>query len=284
MLQYKILSTMSGETLRQAFVEAFSDYQVKIDLPYWKFRQMLRRRGYYPSLSMGAFDDGQLIGFVLTGFRTWGGRATAYDLGTGVLPEYRRQGITTELFGRVKSLLLEKQAEQYLLEVLKPNSSAIRLYEKQGFEVRREFSCFRADRDVLIRRHRSMHLKAERAGRLDLRQLQGYWDFEPSWQNSIASVEAVPKAFESFVVRFDDTIAGYGILEKKTGDIPQIAVSKDFRGNGIAGIILAEIARASESETLSILNVAALQEPTEKFLADAGFSPFVGQYEMVLKF
>jgi len=283
MLQYKILGTMSGETLRQAFVEAFSDYQVKIDLPYWKFRQMLRRRGYYPSLSMGAFDDGQLIGFVLTGFRTWGGRATAYDLGTGVLPEYRRQGITTELFGRVKSLLLEKQAEQYLLEVLKPNSSAIRLYEKQGFEVRREFSCFRADRDVLIRRHRSMHLKAERAGRLDLRQLQAYWDFEPSWQNSIASVEAVPKAFESFVVRFDDTIAGYGILEKKTGDIPQIAVSKDFRGNGIAGIILAEIARASESETLSILNVAALQEPTEKFLADAGFSPFVGQYEMVLK-
>lgn len=41
---------------------------------------------------MGAFDNEELVGFVLNGFRNWYGKTTVYDTGTGVLPKYRRQG------------------------------------------------------------------------------------------------------------------------------------------------------------------------------------------------
>jgi len=46
-----MLKNVEMETLHIAFVEAFSDYQVKIDLPFWKFHQMLKRRGFDPELS-----------------------------------------------------------------------------------------------------------------------------------------------------------------------------------------------------------------------------------------
>ncbi len=112
-------------------VDAFFDYQVKIELPEWKFQQMLQRRGYYPEISIGAFDGNSLVGFVLNGLRSWNGNTTVYDLGTAVLPDYRRQGITKEMLHSVHKLLKEKQVEQYLLEVITSNESAFRLYPNQ---------------------------------------------------------------------------------------------------------------------------------------------------------
>jgi len=67
-----------------------------------------------------------------------------------------------------------------------------------------------------------------------LRQLTEFWDFKPSWQNSIDSISAIPEAFLYSIIRFDNNIVGYGIIDKKTGDIPQIAVNKDYKGEGIA--------------------------------------------------
>lgn len=48
MYSYKMLDKISMATLHEAFVDAFSDYQVKMDLPFWKFQQMLQRRGITP--------------------------------------------------------------------------------------------------------------------------------------------------------------------------------------------------------------------------------------------
>ena len=57
------------------------------------------------------------MGFVLNGFRDWNGKATVYDLGTGVIGEYRKQGITSNIMSCLKALLKEEGVEQYLLEV-----------------------------------------------------------------------------------------------------------------------------------------------------------------------
>lgn len=280
MFSYKILDRTSTETLHKIFLDAFSDYQVKMDLPIWKFKQMLQRRGYVPEMSIGAFKNEMLVGFVLNGFRNWNEKSTVYDLGTGVTAEYRRQGITSNMLLNIKKALKQKQVEQYLLEVIKSNTSAVELYKKQGFEIQREFQCFQLDKNKYnqIATH-----KVEHVDRINLRQLTEFWDFKPSWQNSIDSISAIPEAFLYSIVRFDNTIVGYGIIDKKTGDIPQIAVNKDYRGNGIARSIMTDMIKNTESYKISVLNVDNQSKSTKDFLLKLGFEYSVGQYEMLLK-
>jgi len=280
MILYQSLERTSLETLHKAFVEAFSDYQVKIDLPFWKFEQMLQRKGFNPEVSIGAFENDKVVGFVLNGVRLWNGKVTVYDVGTGIIGEYRRQGLTSDMLLHIKKLLKDKKVEQYLLEVLKENQAAIQLYQKQGFTVEREFSCFQLNKDEFIP---IATCKVEKAANIDFDQLEEFWDFKPSWQNSMESICSIPEAFSYIVAKVDETIVGYGVIDKRTGDIPQIAVNKDYRGNGIASSILTTLLENTESENISVLNVEAPFEPVEKYLEKAGFEFEVGQYEMLLK-
>ncbi|MCP1182200.1 GNAT family N-acetyltransferase [Paenibacillus sp. 1781tsa1] len=281
MYSYKMLDKISTETLHQAFVDAFSDYQVKMDLPFWKFQQMLQRRGYHPEISMGAFKDGIMVGFVINGLRSWNGKATAYDLGTGVVQECRRQGVTSHLLLNIRKLLKEKNIAQYLLEVIQSNESAAQLYSKQNFKIQREFSCFQLEKDKFIPK---TTCAVECVERIDLEQFKEFWDVEPSWQNSIDSIYAVPEVFSYVVARQDDKIVGYGIIDQKTGDIPQLAVNPNYRGKGIASSILTEMVKRTESPIISVLNVESHLKPMGDFLlVKSGFTYHVGQYEMLLK-
>lgn len=75
----------------------------------------------------------------------------------------------------------------------------------------------------------------------DWRELTEFWDFAPSWQNSIDSINAVSDSFIYSIVHLDDNIVGYGVIDKKTGDIPQIAVNKNYRRKGIAKSIITDL-------------------------------------------
>jgi ribosomal protein S18 acetylase RimI-like enzyme len=145
MFSYSTLEGISIEELHRAFLNAFSDYQVNVKLPLSEFQEMLQRRGFVQNASIGAFQNDKLVGFVLNGIRDWNGRLTSYDLGTGVIEMYRRQGITSNMFQNSKQLLQKMQVEQYLLEVIQTNTSAVQLYKKQGFSTLRDFECFYFD-------------------------------------------------------------------------------------------------------------------------------------------
>ncbi|AFS77588.1 acetyltransferase, GNAT family [Gottschalkia acidurici 9a] len=280
MFSYKILDKTSAEEIHKTFIDAFSDYQVKMDLPLLKFKQMLKRRGYVPDISIGAFENDRLVGFVLNGLRSWNENRTAYDIGTGVVGEYRRQGITSNMLMSAKEVFKEKQVDQYLLEVIKSNTSAVQLYKKQGFEIQREFMCFQLDKDKYSP---TKNYRVEHVDRIEWSQLIEFWDFKPSWQNSVDSIDAISESFIYSIVRFDKDIVGYGIIDKKTGDIAQIAVSKRHRRKGIARSIITDMIENTESHKISILNVDNKFESTKDFLSKIGFKHSVSQYEMILK-
>ncbi len=84
-------------------------------------------------------------------------------------------------------------------------------------------------------------------------------------------------------MRFDNKIVGYGIIDKKTGDIPQIAVNKDYRGEGIARSIITDMIKNTDPHKISVLNVDDQSESTKNFLLQLGFEYSVSQYEMLLK-
>lgn len=69
MFSYRTLDNIQIEILHKAFVDAFSNYAVNMEIPIWKFEQMLQRRGYVPEISIGAFINETLIGFVINGCR-----------------------------------------------------------------------------------------------------------------------------------------------------------------------------------------------------------------------
>ncbi|WP_262428295.1 hypothetical protein [Paratissierella segnis] len=59
MLNLKTLEGINTETIYDAFIKAFSDYPVEMNLSLNKFNNMLKRRGYSPEFSMGAFEGSE---------------------------------------------------------------------------------------------------------------------------------------------------------------------------------------------------------------------------------
>jgi ribosomal protein S18 acetylase RimI-like enzyme len=280
---YRTLEDIGTEVLHETFVEAFSDYLVKIDLPLWKFETMTRRRGMDPAMSLGAFSGDRLVGFILNGVRDWGGRRTAYDTGTGVVPEFRKQGATTGMFLRTLEVLKGKGIEQYLLEVIKENDPAGNLYRKQGFRTVRGLSCYLGSREAFEEGEASeVELVKLPVDALGWERLSRFWDFEPSWQNSVDSVMAVPETLRAVTAVAGDQVVGYGIVEPRTGDVPQLAVDRDHRGKGVGRAILGSLAQLAESENLAVINLEETSEAANEFVLAEGFAPYASQYEMLL--
>lgn len=284
MISYKSLTGVPLETIHRCFVDAFSDYQVRMEMPLGKLRRMLERRGFDPMLSVGAFADHTLVGIILNGRREWNGRDTIYDTGTGVVPEYRRQGITSAMFQEVLKLASGLGIRQCLLEVIRTNAPAVELYQKQGFEITRVLECYRAPKEDVLKKGRGAAegLDITPVGESDWDVLRSFWDFQPSWQNSIASVRAAPTEFETVVAKEEGRVVGYGVIERRSGDVPQLAVAKPFRRRGIGRSILNDLAARCEAPHLAVINVEGGRSEVDAFLTKSGFAPFVGQYEMVL--
>jgi ribosomal protein S18 acetylase RimI-like enzyme len=283
MLIYNTFENTNIEKLHNTFLDAFSDYQVKMDLPLLKFQQMLLRRGYIPEASIGAFNNNILVGFILNAIRQWNDKSTAYDTGTGVVKSHREHGITSNMFLNAKQLLKKIGVEQYLLEVIQSNTSAVNLYKKQGFQISRSFECFILDKNKFTSIPTYKVQPINIINESDFRELTTFWDFKPSWQNSIDSVNTISDNFIYSIVNIDDIIVGYGIIDKNTGDIPQIAVSKNHRCKGIGRSILANLLNSTKSCSISVLNVDSQCDSMKDFLVNLGFKQHVKQYEMVLK-
>src|SRR5215216_4987635 len=130
MIFYRLLSARDLPSLYDCFLEAFSDYEVDMQMSREQFEQRIARDGVELEISAGAFDDGKMIGFYMNGVGLWQGKQTAYDAGTGVIPEYRGRGVAKDLFAFVVERLREVSVSQYLLEVLTSNDRAVSLYRK----------------------------------------------------------------------------------------------------------------------------------------------------------
>ncbi|QIK69417.1 GNAT family N-acetyltransferase [Erysipelothrix sp. HDW6C] len=275
MITLKSLSGFSLETIHDAFVKAFSDYAVPMNPDIHAFKAMLLRRGFDKHVSVGAFADDLLVGFILNGSRLWTGKSTIYDLGTGVLPSYRRQGLTTRMFSFALTLF---NHDQYLLEVLQSNTSAIALYEKQGFKVVRNFDCYQGKQDQ-IRCQDIVEVK--RVESLNAVPLGMFTDCNYAWQNATDSVNAVVDIFHYYCAYDGSHVIGYGCVDPITGDVPQFAVSKEYRRRGIGTQLLKKLGAVSQTGVVKFINVDESVDSMRRFLDANGMHVFVKQFEMI---
>jgi GNAT superfamily N-acetyltransferase len=101
---------------------------------------------------------------------------------------------------------------------------------------------------------------------------ESWFDMQPSWQNSLASLR---RASEPYEVLGDDR--GFVVVFPSNGDVPLLAVRRDQRRNGIGRSLLAAAAHRV-GKPLRIMNVEDRFEP---FLERIGAKKLVRQIEMV---
>jgi len=280
-MKIRSLRETSLETVHAAFTEAFSDYEVQIQVPFEKFLDMVKIRDLKLEYSIGCFDGEKLVSFIVCGYRTAGGKKYCYDGGTGTIKEFRRKGIGSDLLHRLIEELKNKNIESFILEVLENNVAAIELYKKHGFITTRRLECYECkrsdlkpvqDHDLLIVKDAGIYKNMDHA-KLKL--------YTPSWQNAYASIENVIEKY-AFVSLFkDDLVAGYGFINKAGGDMPQIGIHEGWREMGLEAILIRELLKETASERVTVLNVSENNYLGMK-LKELGFKNFINQLEMKL--
>jgi ribosomal protein S18 acetylase RimI-like enzyme len=275
------LADVSYDAIYQAYHEAFAEYEVLLSKD--QFWVMINRRGYNPSLSFGAFDGDRLVAFTLNGIGYFDGKKTAYDTGTGTLKEYRGRGLAARVFNESLPHLKNAGVEQYLLEVLQHNPSAISVYKNVGFAATRELSYFKTDAANLtsLRPLLPLGLFFERVDLSSTPDMETLWDFTPSWQNSFDSVKRQLNDFRFIGVYDCKRLVGYGIFEPYTGDITQIAVEPSYRRRGVGSAILAKLLEENRCNEVKAINVEPKSIATEAFLVAVGIPQIGKQFEMI---
>lgn len=281
MHNFKTLDSVNNRVIYDSFIEAFSDYQIKLSLDYESFQDINRRRGLSTEISVAAFNDTKIIGLILNGLRDWQGKLTCYDMGTGVLSEYRRRGVTSQMFHFVLSELKKKHVQQYLLEVLQENTAAIELYKKEGFQVTREFVCWKLDAIHLERKSKAELIYVESFDETDWYFAEKFWDYNPSWQNSRDSIEAVKEKFVYCKAYINQEFVGYGILDKTNGDFPQLAVHSKYRHQGIGKDIVSSFFKHTSLQHFKMINVDKDCLEMQSFLTDLHATILIMQFEMI---
>ncbi len=191
----KGLTGSNDDDLCIAWKRAFVDYGMNVSDD--QLLAIFKRRGYKLDISFGGFSDGQIICLTLNAIGTFNGLFTAYDICSGTSPEFRRQGIATQLFNSIVPVLRRLHVEQYILEVLNHNEAAKALYVKMGFTIAREFCFFRQPvTEVKTHLASTTSLDMNYASISELTEfppddeLSRMWDCHPSWQNSHDSVQS----------------------------------------------------------------------------------------------
>ena len=105
-------------------------------------------------------------------------------------------------------------------------------------------------------------------------EVEAWWDVQPSWQNSIASLA---RATQRQVTIGDEH--GYAIVVPETGDLPRLAVRPESRRQG-HGSRLLDAAATLAGKPLRIMNVDARDAGIRAFLTSAGAKLIVTQIEM----
>lgn len=113
--------------------------------------------------------------------------------------------------------------------------------------------------------------------------LQIFWDFKPSWQNSIDSINRKLGHLTFIGLYTENELAGYAIIEDNTGDIPQLAIYGKLRGKCFATELIKHLIGISKSSEIKIINSVASYEPFRKFAENVNFKPGFGQFEMLIK-
>ncbi len=275
-MNIRLLNTDDFDQLYQSFQLTFSSNQVNFSSSKDEFDIRIHKKlNIDYDLSAAAFDGDKMLGFIMHTSNIYHGVPTAYNGGTGVIPGFRNQQTGEDIYRFLIPLIREKALVRILLEVIESNPTAIRLYEKLGFTVRRRFKCYKSDKDISTKR-------GIEPGIIQLHELHNlFFDFEPSFIDSNTQLIFNAAHEKTLIVKIDGKTAGFLVFQPDLGRISQLSISKEFRRRGI-GTALVATAQELSTKRLSIMNIPDDEYGFQYFLANCSFENQVNQFEMEL--
>jgi len=263
-----------------AFVDAFSEYEVPMDLPLPRLQAMLTTRDYRPDLSTACMVDGRIVGFVLVGGRMIDGAVQAYDCATGVIRAFQQQKIGSQLLPMALERVRAAGAKRFVLEVLEHNTAAQALYTKHGFGITRSLHCYQ----TTLGDTSMTEPVAHQPSMLDVCDEVVYNSFVPTWQNQLASYYHAPDAYHVVAMTRADEVMAYGIIHRESGSILQMGAHPAYRDDGeLVATLAGHLAHAVGTRQLRIVNIEANSWLDRQFVA-CGWQNFINQYEMERRF
>ncbi|MDC7226897.1 MAG: GNAT family N-acetyltransferase [Spirochaetales bacterium] len=284
-MQIKNLENCSKQQLYKAFLSAFQDYEIKVDMSFEQFKSITWSKDFKPCLSVGSFENEELTGFVFTGVRTRKGSMSAYDIATGVTAGSRNIGIGSVLLEHLLVTLKSAGVSNFFLEVLEKNSAARHLYEKYGFEICRRLECFWKDTDAVKKQpmpETGLAIGHDSSAVKDLDPVL-FHSFEPAWQNEFATWLNLIEEHELVTLSDGDKVIAYAIVHSTGGTVLQFGIHPEHRGQSVEKQLISLLAERTEAEKMRFINMEE-GSPLCAFLREQGFNNDINQYEMVYYF
>lgn len=278
-MRFQTLESCSVEILQEVFQEAFADYLVPIKVSVPQLRTKMKRDAVMPTLSPCMWAAEELAGFILNGIDIRDGKRTAYNAGTGVIPDARGQRATRSMYDYILPDLKAAQVTRCLLEVIVGNDRAIHTYQATGFEIIREFICYKGEGPLMPILPTSIHIQESQE--VDWEAWKSFRDWQPSWQNDDPAIQRI-QADHRFVSLYEgDQLRGYAAYLPDSGSVSQFAVHPKHRGRKFGTALLAHIGTVCQ-QTLRFINIDASAQSTTQFLRSLDIQETVRQYEMAM--
>jgi ribosomal protein S18 acetylase RimI-like enzyme len=233
--------------------------------------------------SVGVYDGCRMVGYTLVGVDRWCGELAAYDIGTGIVKTHRGRGIAREMFRFALPRLREKGVARFHLEVLQENERAVRAYRKSGFEITREFDCFELELEsAAFGKNAVQPMEIRPMSQMEIESCTPLLDWEPSWENSLASIRRIPDAVTLIEAVDGGRRAGVAVYYPGLNWIMCIAVKKELRRSGIGTALVEHLVRGlgGDRRSVRLVNVDRSDAGMIAFLSQMGFRSFTTQYEM----
>ena len=267
------------EEFTTCFNEAFSDYVIPFQVSLEQLADKFAGAGVIYQLSFGAFDQDKQVAFVMHGIGDHNGKRTAFNTGTGVVPLYRGRRLVEQIYRHAIPILKKHHIQKCLLEVIQTNDKAIKAYTAIGFQIHRELVCFKGRIDVTLPDdHSFTSIATVRLEEFDWTSVHSYWNFEPSWEQSVHAILRNPHLYDVVTIREENKICGYAVIKSANGAVLQFGVLQEKRNQGFGRSLFHWIGK--RYPTITVNNVDKRDRNCIRFLQEVGLDIYIEQYEM----
>lgn len=268
-------SDISDQVIYDVFNQGYSDYSVKLEMPFEVFKQYFLNKDAKKEYSFIAFIDEQAVGLVLGDIKIFQGIKTMRCGGFAVIPTQRNKGIGRALYEAHKNLAKEYGCKQLFLEVLKENDKAYRLYKRLGYKEIHDYRMY-VKEDINHHSTTSRDIIDVSQEIIFDKRLQ-YPELYLNWQNELFQMNLLDKQVCLGIKKDEEMIALIAV--KPNGGIQFIWVDLEYRHQGYGQILLNEALkrlRVEQSYAISSNHMAF-----EGFLQKMGYHVHLEQYEMM---